>query len=74
MGINNIDVLVAEPEEPKKPRCTRCNIEGYEGEISIKFSHGENWSRSSFSLCGFCLPIVRDRLIGFVEDQMNVTG
>ncbi len=70
MGINNIEVLVADtPEEPKKPRCSRCNMDSYEGEISIEIAREKLFS---FSLCGFCLPIMRDRLIGWVENQMNI--
>jgi hypothetical protein len=75
MGIHNIEALSTEAQPlrtpSEKPRCARCNIEGYDGEITIEVAREKLFS---FSLCGFCLPIVRDRLIGFVENQMNFTG
>lgn len=45
------------------PRCARCGAYSYEGEVKV--------DDKTFSLCGFCLPIVKGKITGFIEDHVR---
>lgn len=47
-------------------KCARCNIDAYAGEIKIVMDHTEY----TYSLCPYCLPIVKARLVYFMESQV----
>ena len=45
------------------PLCARCNAHSYKGEVTV--------GDKRFSLCGYCLPVVEAKLIGFIEDNVQ---
>ena len=51
------------------PKCARCNRPDYGGEIKIDDSTG---GVKTFSFCGFCLPIMRAKIEGIVNDHIDL--
>jgi hypothetical protein len=45
------------------PKCDRCNAPAYEGEIKIESKE----LHITYKLCGYCLPIVRDKIAGYIQ-------
>lgn len=45
------------------PQCARCNNYSYAGEVVV--------DDRRFSLCGYCLPIVKAKIVGFIEDHVR---
>ncbi len=48
------------------PKCARCNHPSYGGEIRILVAEEEK----TYSLCGYCLPIVSARIHFVIESNL----
>lgn len=54
------------------PKCARCNRNDYGGEIKVDVRLFGLSGSETYSLCGFCLPIVHGKLAGFIQDHVVV--
>lgn len=51
-------------------RCSRCGINSYAGEITVSVRQDHQNGVKAYSLCGYCLPIVSDHLVGYIESNL----